>query len=73
MLIPLPVGEGLSARERSDRLRERVWVGWRPSAKPWRCSERRLAPREIADPHPALRATFSQREKGPGYTPKPRA
>jgi hypothetical protein len=30
--LPLPVGEGLSARERSDRLRERVWVGWRHSA-----------------------------------------
>ena len=29
---PLPSGEGLSARERSDRLRERVWVGWRDSA-----------------------------------------
>jgi hypothetical protein len=30
--LPLPVGEGLSAQERSDWLRERVWVGWRPSA-----------------------------------------
>ena len=29
---PLPVGVGLSARERSDRLRDRVWVGWRHSA-----------------------------------------
>ena len=25
--IPLPLGEGLSARERSDWLRERVWAG----------------------------------------------
>jgi hypothetical protein len=29
---PLTMGEGLSARERSDRLRERVWVEWRHSA-----------------------------------------
>ena len=30
--IPLPLGEGLSAQERSDWLRERVWVERRPSA-----------------------------------------
>jgi hypothetical protein len=41
-LIPLPLGEGLSAQERSDWLRERVWVERRHSAKPWRSSEKRL-------------------------------
>src|SRR6478672_2252587 len=47
------MGEGLSARERSDRSRERVRVAFPGAASP-------LPP---SDPHPALRATFSQREK----------
>ena len=67
--LPLPLGEGLSAQERSDWPRERVWAGRRHSAKPRQCSERRLAPREPADPHPALRATFSQWEKEQNLKP----
>jgi hypothetical protein len=34
-------------------------------------SERRLAPTDTADPHPALRATFSQREKEAGLHTQP--
>ncbi|MBX9460180.1 MAG: cupin domain-containing protein [Brevundimonas sp.] len=65
-LIPLPMGEGLSLRERSDRQGERVRVDHRPSAQAVSPSGRRLTPTETADPHPAgLRpATFSHREKG---------
>src|SRR5690606_24011469 len=61
--FPLPMGEGLSARERSDRLRSRVRVAGRPSASAAAPPAPRLAPTETADPHPALRATFSHREK----------
>ena len=43
----------MSLRERSDRLGERVWVARRGAA----------SPHSPADPHPALRATFSQWEK----------
>ena len=58
--IPLPAGEGLRLAERSDAPAERVRVGPRAAAaRP----ARRLAPTETADPHPALRATFSHWEK----------
>ena len=52
----------MSARERSERLRERVRVACRPAsaASP---PVRRLTPTDPADPHPPLRGTFSQWEK----------
>ncbi|WP_425988126.1 hypothetical protein [Brevundimonas sp. TWP2-3-2] len=54
LLSPLPVGEGLSAREREARSAARKGEGRVPDGGFAASTD---------DPHPALRATFSQREK----------
>ena len=55
----------MSARKRSERSRERVWVARVHSAQAAARPERRLTPTEPSDPHPTgLRpATFSHWEK----------
>jgi len=59
---PSPIGRGLERTSaKRSFLRERVWDDRLGAASP-------LQP---ADPHPALRATFSQREKGPCFLPLP--
>ena len=69
MLNPLPLGEGLSARERSERLRERVRVGFRT-----------VSITTVAAAHAAwtsrpssarFAGTFSHREKGAVWNPSP--
>ncbi len=54
LLSPLPLGEGLSAREREARSAARKGEGRVPEGG---------SAASTTDPHPALRATFSQREK----------